>query len=53
MMNAEAIKAYDSLVPADQLVIDAMIVTLYKKDKQIRELVSEICKDLEETKPNS
>lgn len=38
-MDDEVRKAYDHLVPADQLVIDAMIVALYKKDKQIAECV--------------
>jgi len=47
-VDKEIIKAYDSLVPADQLVIDAMIVALYKKDKQIRDLVSHVHKKLDE-----
>ncbi len=40
-------QAYESLVPGDQLVIDAMIVTLVKKDKQIRDLVQAVHKELE------
>ena len=45
-MNSDIQKAYESLVPADQLVIDAMIVSLYKKDKQILDLVTEVQKFL-------
>ena len=45
-MNEEILKAYKSLVPADQLVIDAMIVALFKKDKQIRDVTSEVHKYL-------
>ena len=43
-MDADIKSAYESLVPADQLVVDAMIVTLYKKDKQIRDVTSEVIK---------
>ena len=46
-MDSIVIRAYDDLVPADQLVVDAMIVTLTKKDKQIKELVADIHKWLD------
>ena len=41
-------QAYESLVPRDQLIIDAMIVTLAKKDRQIRDLVQVAHEQLEE-----
>jgi len=39
-MDENIRKAYEKLVPADQLVIDAMIVALSTKDTQIRNLVA-------------
>lgn len=45
-MDNDIQTAYESLVPADQLVIDAMIVSLYKKDKQIRDMTTEVMKFL-------
>ena len=41
-MEPVAIKAYDSLVPTDQLIIDSMIIALQQKDKRIRELCDHI-----------
>lgn len=41
-MNAQVLQAYEALVPADQLVIDAAIITLYKKDVEIRKLVQDV-----------
>ncbi len=35
-MNSEVAEAYDKLVPADQTVVDIVIATLVKKDKQIK-----------------
>ncbi len=37
-MQADVLTAYNYLVPADQIVIDAMIIALYKKDKEIRKI---------------
>ena len=47
MMDSDVQKAYDYLVPADQLVVDAMIVTLYQKDMRIRELAEDVLKHME------
>ena len=47
-MNKTVTKAYELLVPNDQLVIDAMIASLVQKDKQIRDLVAHISKQLDE-----
>jgi len=41
-MDSKVHQAYKSLAPADQLVVDAMIVALYQKDKQIRDLVKHV-----------
>lgn len=46
-MKKEVQEAYDRLVPGDQLVVDAMIITLYQKDKQIRDCVKEVQKFLD------
>ena len=46
-MDAEVAKAYDDLVPADQLVVDAMIIVLTKKDREIQELVASILRQLD------
>lgn len=40
-MDKKILTAYSKLVPKDQLVIDAMIISLYQKDKQINALVEE------------
>ncbi len=47
-MDKDVSKAYDELVPQDQLVIDAMIVTLYKKDQEIRNLVAGLLRRVEQ-----
>ena len=44
----ELIKAYDTLVPVDQLVIDAVVSALCKKDREIRNCVVEINKLLDD-----
>lgn len=46
-MDKTVAKAYDALVPADQLVVDAVIATLYTKDRQITDLVKHISKELD------
>ncbi len=43
-MDREVQKAYDLLVPGDQLVVDAMIATLVKKDREIAELIESVRK---------
>ena len=40
-------KAYESLVPKDQLVIDAMIIALYQKDLEIRKLYKGVMEQLD------
>lgn len=45
-MDAEVLKAYDSLVPADQLVIVAVIISLSKKDKEIHNLATAVSEGL-------
>jgi len=46
-MNTAVIEAYDQLVPSDQLIIDAMVVALFQKDKQITEMAREVMKMLD------
>lgn len=46
-MEPQVQMGYDSLVPTDQYVIDAMILALVKKDKQIKDLVDQIHKMLD------
>lgn len=46
-MDKKILIAYELLVPTDQLVVDAIIVTLAKKDKQISDLVYHVDKTLE------
>jgi len=45
-MSPQIRKAYESLVPADQLIVDAVIITMAKKDREIRDLVTEVHKFL-------
>lgn len=53
-VNKDIQKAYDALVPADQLVVDAMIVALYQKDKELRNVTQEVMKLLDQKgKPES
>ena len=49
-MNAVVIIAYDSLVPTDQLIIDAMIATIAGKDRQIKHLTKHIGDSLDKDK---
>ncbi len=37
-MDALLLIAYDKLAPADQLIIDAMVIALVNKDRQITDL---------------
>ena len=46
-MDALLLIAYDKLAPADQLIIDAMVITLVKKDKQISDLVAHVHAELD------
>lgn len=41
-MESQVLTAYEYLIPADQILIDAMIIALYKKDKELRKLVKAI-----------
>jgi hypothetical protein len=50
-MDENVRKAYDKLVPVDQLVIDAMIVALSTKDIQIRGLVKAFQEQLHDVHP--
>jgi hypothetical protein len=45
-MDTRTIKAYDELVPAEQLVVDAMIHALYSKEIKLRNVVKEVEKYL-------
>lgn len=38
-MDAVFVKAYNKLTPADQLLVDALVSTLSRKDDEIRKLV--------------
>lgn len=46
-MNNVVLKSYEALVPADQMVVDTLILTLTQKDKQIAELVVYVQKHLD------
>lgn len=46
-VTSELIAEYDRLVPADQTIIDCMILTLVNKDKQINSLCKEVQKELD------
>jgi hypothetical protein len=48
-MDEQLIEAYESLVPADQTIIAAMIYTLANKDKQIKSLTDWMNKQLDRT----
>ena len=41
-MEEKCRKAYDSLTPFDQLIVDSVIIALIEKDKQIRDLVKAV-----------
>ncbi len=41
-MMDQVVKAYDMLVPKDQLVVDAMIIALYEKEVEIRKMATGI-----------
>jgi len=43
-MNQEVLKAYESLIPKDQFIIDALILTITDKDQSTRKCVDEIIK---------
>ncbi len=48
-MKAKLLRAYKDLVPNDQLIVDAMVVALSQKDKQIRDLVQHVTQELDKT----
>jgi hypothetical protein len=41
-VNKEIQKAYDTLVPADQLVVDALILMLVANDNKIKETLQQV-----------
>jgi hypothetical protein len=41
-MNNDVRLAYEALVPRDQIVVDAMIISLYEKDAQLRKVLVEV-----------
>ena len=43
-MEDKCRQAYDSLVPADRLVIDAMIFTLANKDRELQKFATDVMK---------
>ncbi len=45
-MDVDVGKAYESLTPKDQLVIDAMIIALYQKDVENRKLYKGVMEQL-------
>ncbi len=47
-MEDSVLKAYEYLTPAEQLGIDLVILALYRKDMEIRNLVKEITDSLGE-----
>jgi hypothetical protein len=51
-MDQKVVAAYDSLVPADQLIIDAMISTLYAKDLEIRKMAVGVKEMMEKEQQN-
>ena len=46
-MHKNIIKTYEQLIPADQTVIDLVVIALAQKDKQIKELTQDISIDNE------
>ena len=46
-MHKNIIKTYEQLIPADQTVIDLVVIALAQKDKQIKELTQAISIDNE------
>ena len=47
-MNKDILEAYEHLVPADQLIVYAMIVALYTKDQKNKALTDHILQGLQE-----
>ena len=48
-MDAKVLRAYEYLMPADQRVINALIMSLYKKEKEKIDLARGYFKELEKT----
>ena len=46
-MHKNIIKTYEQLIPADQTIIDLVVIALAQKDKQIKELTQDISIDNE------
>ena len=47
-MNEQVLDAYNSLIPADRTIVDAMIFTLANKDRQISSLCKAVNEQLHE-----
>ncbi len=45
-MDAKVTQAYESLVPADKVVVDCVIITLAKKDQRMHELIGQVRQEL-------
>ena len=46
-MDDVVLKAYEYLIPADQCVIDTLIMILYNKERSVQEITKEVNKILE------
>ncbi len=46
-MDGQLQKAFDTLVPKDQLIVGAMIIALTTKDQEIAELTEHVRRQLE------
>lgn len=51
-MDEKLCKAYETLVPNDQLIVDSLIVRLVEKDKQIHGLIGQLQELLDEKGEN-
>ena len=45
-METELLQAFDSLVPSDQAVVAAVVVSLCRKDKELHDLTNAVKKML-------
>jgi hypothetical protein len=52
-MHIDIVRQYDSLVPADRLLIDTLIKILFSKDEGIRKLLLELKKMIEKQNEES
>lgn len=47
MVDNNILRAYEYLVPKDRLIIDAMVIALYEKEKKKESIVTDILKEKE------